>query len=78
MVRLTQIVHILHGMLGAIAYIFDWKLSVFLFLQFLLYEYAEESKVKDELYRELKEWSSGFAVVISIIIALRIYIGAFI
>jgi hypothetical protein len=31
-----------------------------MFIQFLTYELAEETKLKDELYLELKEWTLGF------------------
>jgi hypothetical protein len=56
--------HVLHGCLaGFIAIRFNWLgllLSVFMFTQFLTYELAEETKLKDELYLELKEWCLGF------------------
>jgi hypothetical protein len=58
--------HILHGCLaGFIAICFNWlglALSVFMFLQFLTYELVEETKIKDELYLELKEWTLGFTI----------------
>jgi hypothetical protein len=64
MVRLSQVVHVLHGLAAGFLWWFDWKVSLFLFLQFFAYEYVEETKVKDEMYHELKEWSSGFAVAL--------------
>lgn len=58
--RKTQIIHFLHGFFGGLTFKPLPLLSLFLYLQFLLYEYFEETKIKDELYHELKEWSAGF------------------
>jgi len=63
-VRLTQLAHIAHGALAGFLWWLDWRVSLFLFLQFFLYEYFEETKVKDELYHELKEWAFGFAIAL--------------
>ena len=62
--RLTQLAHIAHGALAGFFWWVDWRVSLFLFLQFFLYEYFEETKVKDELYHELKEWAFGFAIAL--------------
>jgi hypothetical protein len=64
MVRLSQVVHVLHGLTSGFLWWVDWRVSLFLFLQFFAYEYFEETKVKDEMYHELKEWASGFAVAL--------------
>jgi len=60
--RLSQLAHVLHGFLAGFIFTLDWRVSLFLFVQFLLYEWVEESKIKDELYHEIKEWSIGFAL----------------
>ena len=59
-IRYTVLAHISHGALAGFLWWIDFRLSLFLFLQFFLYEYFEESKIKDELYHELKEWALGF------------------
>jgi hypothetical protein len=64
MVRLSQVVHVLHGAVAGFLWWVDWRVSLFLFLQFFAYEYFEETKVKDEMYHELREWAAGFAVVL--------------
>lgn len=53
--------HFSHGFVAGIVAIF-WSLwlAVFLYVQFLLYEAVEETKVRDEMYLELKEWATGF------------------
>jgi hypothetical protein len=71
MVRLSQVVHVLHGLTSGFLWWVDWRVSLFLFLQFFVYEYFEETKVKDEMYRELKEWSSGFAVALVTVLLVK-------
>lgn len=56
--------HVLHGLASGFLWWVDWRVSLFLFLQFFVYEFFEETKVKDEMYHELKEWSAGFAVAL--------------
>lgn len=60
--RKEQVIHFLHGYFGGFTFKPLPLLSIFLYVQFLLYEYFEESKVKDEMYHELKEWAAGFFV----------------
>jgi len=43
---------VLHGLTAGFLWFVDWKVSLFLFLQFFAYEYVEETKVKDEMYHE--------------------------
>ena len=59
---LSVLCHVLHGLIAGIAWFFNPFLSVFLFAQFLLYEFVEETKIKDEMYYELREWSFGFII----------------
>jgi len=54
--------HILHGLIAGLFWFKCAWLSAFLFIQFFLYEYFEEKKVKDEMYHEVKEWSLGFVI----------------
>ena len=54
--------HISHGFIAGFFWWVSWPLSIFMFVQFLLYEFVEESKVRDEMYREIKEWATGFVV----------------
>jgi hypothetical protein len=71
MVRLSQVVHVLHGLASGFLWWVDWRVSLFLFLQFFAYEYFEETKVKDEMYHELREWSSGFAVALITVLLVK-------
>jgi hypothetical protein len=67
--------HILHGVLaGLVTVLFNWfglAVSIFLFIQFISYEMAEERKIQDELYLELKEWTLGYATVLAIGVILK-------
>ena len=67
--------HILHGILaGFTTALFNWlglAVAVFLFIQFTAYEMAEERKIQDELYMELKEWSIGYAISFTIGVVLK-------
>lgn len=61
----------LHGLTAGFLWFVDWKVSLFLFLQFFAYEYVEETKVKDEMYHELREWSAGFAVALVTVLLVK-------
>lgn len=52
--------HGLHGAIAGALWFLSWGLSVFLFAQFVLYEYVEETKIRDEMFFELREWAFGF------------------
>jgi hypothetical protein len=58
----SQLVHVLHGVFAGFTFKPLPLLSFFLYIQFLAYEYFEETKVKDEMYHELREWAFGFFV----------------
>jgi len=64
--KIDILCHALHGAIaGFTTSILDWlglAIATFMFIQFTLYETVEQTKVQDELYRELKEWSSGYVV----------------
>jgi len=67
--------HYLHGFIaGMFWWICPW-LSAFLYVQFFLYELVEETKLKDEMYRELKEWAVGFLIGVLISFVWSIYGG---
>jgi hypothetical protein len=59
-----------HGAVAGFLWWIDWRVSLFLFLQFFLYEFFEETKVKDEMYYELREWATGFVIALLIVLAL--------
>jgi hypothetical protein len=69
-VRVSQLIHVLHGVFAGFTFKPLTLLSFFLYVQFLAYEYFEESKVKDEMYHELREWSLGFFIGIIAYFAL--------
>jgi len=69
MVRRSQVAHVAHGAIAGFLWWIDWRVSLFLFLQFFLYEFFEESKIKDEMYYELKEWAIGFVIALLLVLA---------
>lgn len=71
---ISLISHVTHGFMGGIltGFLgwFGFFVSIFLYVQFFVYEYFEEQKIKDELYHECKEWSIGYVLgLISSLIA---------
>ena len=67
--------HFLHGFIAGLFWWLSPPLSVFLYVQFMLYEAVEEYKTRDEMYRELKEWAIGFIIGVLISFVLSIYGG---
>lgn len=68
-----SVIHFAHGILSGALFWTSWIVSVFLYGQFFLYEYVEESKIKDEMYAELREWSAGFVIgLLAAYLALKI------
>jgi hypothetical protein len=61
-IKATQLVHIAHGILAGVVFRPLPLLSFFLYIQFLAYEYFEETKIRDEMYFELREWALGFFI----------------
>ena len=57
---LPTLAHLAHGFIAGFLAWLRIDISAFLYLQFVLYEYVEEEKIKDEMYHELKEWATGF------------------
>lgn len=64
--KIDIICHIVHGAIAGFATgMLEWfglAVATFIFIQFTIYETVEESKLKDELYKELKEWTLGYVV----------------
>jgi len=56
----TSLVHLFFGFLSGFFWFIDRSYSIFLYILFFSYEYVEEVKVKDEMYKELKEFTIGF------------------
>lgn len=48
-------------------------IAFFLFLQFMIYEYVEETKIRDELYFEVQEWALGYAVGLCFFIVQKFF-----
>jgi hypothetical protein len=74
MSRLSILSHILHGLIAGVLAPRGWlgyAISLFLFVQFFVYELVEESKIQDEMFHELKEWSFGF--IIGLVISLCVF-----
>ena len=68
--RLNVLAHYLHGFLAGVLSVDFIAVAFFLFVQFLAYEFFEETKVKDEMYHELKQWSTGYVGGFLLAIAL--------
>jgi hypothetical protein len=73
--RLSSLAHYSHGLLAGVLSIDFIAVSIFLFVQFLAYEFFEETKVKDEMYHELREWSTGYVFGFVSLLILRIVLG---
>ena len=55
-------IHYVAGYIAGFLWFIDHLLSVFLYVQFLAYEYVEEEKVHDQMYYELREFTAGFVL----------------
>jgi hypothetical protein len=65
MSKLSILCHVLHGLTAGFLAPKGWLglvVSLFLYAQFFAYEYVEESKIRDEMFHELREWSFGFII----------------
>jgi hypothetical protein len=63
-----------HVALGAIAGLLILKYpiaSLTLTALFLIYEYVEETKVLDEMYLEVKQFTGGYLIGLSIVLLMR-------
>ena len=64
--------HVLAGILAGLAWYSNPFLSGFIFLLFFVYEFVEQTQVKDEMYHELKEFSIGFLVLVSPLVVSKV------
>jgi len=65
MSKLSILCHVLHGLAAGFLAPKGWlglAVSLFLYAQFFAYEYVEETKIRDEMFHELREWSFGFII----------------
>jgi len=69
---LSSIVHFFTGLISSLLWFFDWKLSVFIYIQFLVYELVEERKIVDTMYRELLEYFVGFVLGVLVMLYARL------
>ncbi len=58
----NKLAHILIGYLSGLFSFIDFKISVFLYILFFMYEFIEEEKIHDEMYHELKEFTIGYVI----------------
>lgn len=68
---LNVIAHLLHGFLAGLLTLNYFYISLFLYVQFFAYEYVEETKIEDEMYKELKQWSIGYIFGLTTTIIIR-------
>jgi hypothetical protein len=47
------------GLMASLGWL-GYAISLFLFVQFFVYEYVEETKIHDEMFHELREWTFSF------------------
>ncbi|GEM_PF-2516675 len=57
---INKLAHYLIGFFAGIISYIDFRQSVFLYILFFCYEYVEETKIQDEMYIELKEFTIGY------------------
>ena len=59
---LCRAAHVLHGFVSGFLSLSNLPISVFLYAQFLTYEFVEWRIKRDKMYPELREWIAGFTV----------------
>ena len=68
---LSRIVHVVLGIIAGLL-ILSYPIAALTFTAlFLIYEYVEETKVLDEMYIEVKEFTGGYLIGLSIVLILR-------
>ena len=68
---ISRIVHVLLGVFVGL-HILSYPIAALLLTAlFLIYEYVEETKVLDEMYIEVKEFTGGYLIGLSIVLILR-------
>ena len=78
-VLVNKSAHVLAGALAGLAWYSNPFLAGFIFLLFITYEYVEMTKVEDEMYHEVKEFSIGFLVLVSPLVVSKVlpFVSAF-
>lgn len=71
----SVIMHVLAGLVaGAInglLGIYGLAIALFIYLQFFLYEWVEEQKLRDEMFYELREFAAGYIAGLIACLAIR-------
>lgn len=79
MIRKSQVAHIAHGLAaGFLTGLYEWfglLVAAFLYIQFIAYEFVEETKIRDEMYYELKEWGGGYIVGLLLTLVFKELMG---
>jgi len=73
--KFSILCHVLHGLAAGFLALKGWlglAVSFFLYAQFFLYEFVEETKIRDEMFHELREWSFGFIAGLVLSLCARI------
>jgi hypothetical protein len=68
---ISRIVHVALGIIAGLLILKYPIASLTLTALFLIYEYVEETKVLDEMYLEVKEFTGGYLIGLSIVLILR-------
>jgi hypothetical protein len=68
---ISRIVHVALGIIAGLLIVDLPVAALTLTALFLAYEYVEETKVLDEMYLEVKEFTGGYLIGLSIVLILR-------
>jgi hypothetical protein len=68
---ISRVVHVILGFFVGLHILSHPVAALTLTALFLIYEYVEETKVLDEMYLEVKEFTGGYLIGLSIVLILR-------
>jgi hypothetical protein len=68
---LSRAIHVILGIIAGLLILSYPIAALALTALFLIYEYVEETKVLDEMYLEVKEYTAGYLIGLSIVLILR-------
>jgi hypothetical protein len=68
---LSRAIHVILGIIAGLLIVDLPVAALTLTVLFLIYEYVEETKVLDEMYLEVKEFTGGYLIGLSIVLILR-------
>jgi hypothetical protein len=68
---ISRVVHVALGIITGLLILDFTVAALTLAAFFLIYEYVEETKVLDEMYLEVKEFTGGYLIGLSIVLILR-------